>query len=100
MLVQLVHIEIKPGTEAEFLRAFRINHEGTVKEPDNRRFDVLKNQGEENRYTIYEVFASEEDFQYHRNTPHYHECVKILEPIMIGKREKTYFDPLIADYLR
>lgn len=100
MLIQMVHIEVAEGHVDEFLEAFRINYEGTIREPGNLRFDMLKNQGEDRKFTVYEVFESEEALDDHRKTEHYAECVRRIDPIIIGKREKTYFDAVYAEYLK
>ena len=42
MFVQFVHMNVKPGRVDDFLDAFRINYEGTIREPGNVRFDVLQ----------------------------------------------------------
>jgi (4S)-4-hydroxy-5-phosphonooxypentane-2,3-dione isomerase len=99
MYVQFVTINVKPGFTAEFEEAFRINYEGTRKEPGNYRFDVLRSHDDPMCYTIYEVFASEAAFLAHRTTPHYAECVKRIDPIIVQPRGKRYFSAIMADYL-
>jgi autoinducer 2-degrading protein len=99
MYVQFVSINVKDGFVAEFEEAFRINYEGTRKEPGNRRFDVLKSADNPLRYTIYEVFDSEAAFLAHKTTPHYAECVRRIDPIIELPRGKQYFSAVMADYL-
>jgi autoinducer 2-degrading protein len=99
MYVQFVTINVKPGFEAEFEDAFRINYEGSRKEPGNHRFDVLKSLDDPLAYTIYEVFDSEAAFLAHRDTPHYAECVRRIDPIIVLPRGKQYFSAIMADYL-
>lgn len=99
MLIQMVSINVKPGHAAEFLEAFRINYEGTRREPGNVRFDVLRNPEDENSFTIYEVFTSPEAVDEHRKTPHYQECVRRIDPILAAPRTKTFFKAEMADFL-
>lgn len=99
MLVQMVSIKVKEGHAADFLEAFRINYEGTRKEPGNLRFDVLRDPNDEHSFLIYEVFASEAALDEHRKTPHYQECVRLLEPISVGPRTKQFFNAEMADFL-
>jgi (4S)-4-hydroxy-5-phosphonooxypentane-2,3-dione isomerase len=99
MYVQFVTINVKPGFAAEFEEAFRINYEGTRKEPGNHRFDVLRSPDNPLVYTIYEVFSSEAAFLAHRATPHYAECVRRIDPIIVAPRAKQYFTAIMADYL-
>ena len=42
MQVTLVHVSVKPGHIDDFIEATRRNHEASVQEPGNRRFDVLQ----------------------------------------------------------
>lgn len=97
MFVQFVTINVKPGFTDQFEAAFKINYEGTRKEPGNIRFDVLRNQDDPNRYTIYEVFQSEEAFQIHKKSPHYEKCVSLIDPIIVLPRPKTYFDAIMLE---
>ncbi len=42
MQVTLVHVHVKPEFIPAFIEATRLNHEASVQEPGNRRFDVLQ----------------------------------------------------------
>lgn len=97
MLVQLVRIEVRPGTRETFLKAFAINCEGTRREPGNLKFDVLCDPEDENRFSVYEIFRDEAALEAHRQTPHYRECVDMIEPITLGGRGKEYFVPVMVE---
>ncbi|MBD8555017.1 antibiotic biosynthesis monooxygenase [Rhizobium sp. CFBP 8762] len=99
MLIQMVSIKVKDGQTAEFIEAFRINYEGTRKEPGNLRFDVLRDPQDQNSFLIYEVFASADALDDHRRTPHYQECVRRIDPILAGPRTKVFFNAEMADFL-
>lgn len=99
MLIQMVSIKVKEGHAVEFLEAFRINYEGTRREPGNLRFDVLRDPQDENTFLIYEVFQSAEALEEHRKTEHYKECVRIIDPILDGPRTKVYYNAEMADFL-
>lgn len=99
MFVQIVRINVKPDRVQDFLDAFRLNYEGTIKEPGNVRFDVLQDPDDETRFTIYEVFKSAEAVDEHRKTEHYKETVARLDNIMTGKRTKEVFDLVMSDKL-
>ena len=91
MFVQFVHIRVKPGRVEDFLRVFRINYEGTRKEPGNHRFDVLQDPKDEHRFVVYEAFESEAAVVEHRKTDHYKQTVAELEALMVGGRDKDFF---------
>jgi len=97
MFVQIVNIKVKPDRVQDFLRAFRINYEGTVLEEGNVRFDVLQNAEDPTCFTIYEIFRTAESVDAHRQTQHYKQTVALLEDIMEGPRTKTIYTMVMPD---
>ena len=71
MNVTIVHVRVKPEHIVEFVEATRLNHEASVREPGNRRFDVLQSADEPTRFVLYEAYASDADALAHKQTPHY-----------------------------
>lgn len=97
MFVQIVTITVKPDRIEDFLRVFRINYEGTIREEGNLRFDVLQDEADPTRFTIYEVFRSAESVDAHRQTDHYKQTVALLEDIMDGPRSKTIYSMVMTE---
>jgi autoinducer 2-degrading protein len=71
MKVTLVHVQVKPDDVAAFIDATRANHEASVREPGNRRFDLLQAPDDPTRFIMYEAYASGEDAAAHKTTAHY-----------------------------
>ena len=71
MHVTLVHVRVLPEHIAAFIEASRLNHEQSVMEPGNRRFDVLQSADDPSRFVLYEAYASEADAAAHKQTQHY-----------------------------
>lgn len=71
MQVTLVHVHVKSEHVDDFLAATRENHEQSVREPGNRRFDVLQSADDPTRFVLYEAYASAADAAAHKETPHY-----------------------------
>ena len=71
MFVTLVHVHVKPDAIDGFLDATRANHEASIREPGNLRFDVLRSVEDPNRFVLYEWYVDEEAAQAHKLTPHY-----------------------------
>ncbi len=71
MHVTLVHVHVRPGHVDDFLRASQANHEASVREPGNRRFDVLQSSDDPARFVLYEAYATAEDAAAHKQTAHY-----------------------------
>lgn len=71
MHVTLVHVWVKPERVHDFIEASRCNHEGSVQEPGNRRFDILQSADDPNKFILYEAYATAEDAAAHKETEHY-----------------------------
>jgi autoinducer 2-degrading protein len=71
MHVTLVHIRVKPEAVDAFLAATRLNHEASIREPGNRRFDILQSPEDPTRFVFYEAYATAADAAAHKQTPHY-----------------------------
>jgi hypothetical protein len=50
VFVTLVHVRVKPAHVDDFIAATRRNHEASVQEAGNRRFDVLQSGDDATRY--------------------------------------------------
>ena len=71
MYVTLVHVHVKPEHVDAFIDATRANHEASVREAGNVRFDVLRSVEDPNRFILYEWYVDEEAAQAHKLAPHY-----------------------------
>ncbi|AJJ62710.1 (4S)-4-hydroxy-5-phosphonooxypentane-2,3-dione isomerase [Yersinia aldovae] len=91
MHVTLVEINVKEDKVEQFIEVFRANHQGSILEPGNLRFDVLQDESIPTRFYIYEAYVDEAAVAAHKKTPHYLKCVEQLEALMSGPRKKTVF---------
>ncbi len=71
MHVTLVHVHVKPEHVDAFIDATRANHEASVKEAGNLRFDVLQQADDPTRFVLYEAYSDAEAAAAHKQTPHY-----------------------------
>lgn len=71
MHVAIVDVHVKPGHRELFLEACRENHESSIRETGNLRFDVLEDASDCNHFVLYEAYASEELSMKHKETAHY-----------------------------
>ncbi|MGD0018584.1 MAG: antibiotic biosynthesis monooxygenase [Candidatus Limnocylindrales bacterium] len=71
MYVTLVHVHVKPEHVADFIESIRANHEGSVREPGNLRFDILQSVDDPTRFIAYEAYRDEASATAHKETPHY-----------------------------
>jgi autoinducer 2-degrading protein len=71
MIVTLVHIWVKPDKIKEFIEMSKLNHQNSIEEPGNLRFDILQDYSDPAKFTFYEAYASEDAVKEHKNTSHY-----------------------------
>lgn len=89
MLVYLVDIHVKAENLDEFKKATLENAKNTRQEPKNVRFDVLQNDADETKFTLYEVYTDESGLEEHRQTPHYANWKATVENWMAEARKST-----------
>jgi (4S)-4-hydroxy-5-phosphonooxypentane-2,3-dione isomerase len=87
MIVTIVHVEVKNDFIEPFVEATRINHENSVKEPGNFRFDVLQDSEKPARFLLYEAYESAEAVAAHKLTAHYTTWRDTVAPWMATPRE-------------
>lgn len=71
MHVTLVYVHVKQGHVEDFIAACRANHEASIREPGNLRFDVLQQSDDSTRFVLYEAYANAEAAAAHKHTAHY-----------------------------
>jgi (4S)-4-hydroxy-5-phosphonooxypentane-2,3-dione isomerase len=97
MHVTLVHVRVIPGRLDEFLAASRENYDGSVREPGNVRFDILRDPNDAARFLIYEVFADAEAAAAHKRTPHYLAWRDRVAAMMAEPRRGEPWDAVLVD---
>ncbi len=86
MHATFVHIHVKPEHLDEFIAATEANHRASVREPGNRRFDVLQSAEDPARFILYEVYANAEAAAAHKQTAHYAAWRDAVAPWMAEPR--------------
>lgn len=71
MIVTTVFIHVKEDHVDDFIEATNKNHEGSIKEPGNMRFDFLQSLEDSKKFLLYEAYESEEAAKAHKQTSHY-----------------------------
>ena len=87
MIVTCVHVWVKPEHIEDFIKATKINHENSIKEPQNMRFDVLQDQGDPSKFILYEAYQSDEGAAAHKQTEHYLTWRDTVAPWMAEPRK-------------
>jgi autoinducer 2-degrading protein len=94
MHVTLVHVYVNTDDIDAFIEASRLNHESSVREPGNRRFDVLQDPQEPTHFILYEAYATEADARAHKETAHYLAWRETVANMMARPREGVPMDGL------
>ncbi|MEM9275787.1 MAG: antibiotic biosynthesis monooxygenase [Cyanobacteria bacterium P01_F01_bin.143] len=71
MIVTIVQVKVKPEYIQEFIKATKINHQHSVQEPENLRFDVLQAPEDPSKFILYEAYQTESGARAHKQTQHY-----------------------------
>ncbi len=71
MIVTCVYVNVKDNVIDDFIKATVLNHNQSVKEPGNLRFDFVQQADDPCRFMLYEAYESEESAAAHKNTSHY-----------------------------
>ena len=87
MIVNIVHVYVKQEFLDEFVAITKENHEGTINEPGNLRFDVIQDANDETKFVLYEAFISDEAAAEHKNTAHYKRWKDTVADWMAQPRE-------------
>ena len=71
MQVTIVHVRVKQEHIDDFIEATRRNHEASVREAGNLRFDVIQQIEDPSCFVLYEAYKSDADAAAHKQTEHY-----------------------------
>ncbi|MFP4620985.1 MAG: antibiotic biosynthesis monooxygenase [Bacteroidales bacterium] len=87
MIATLVHVYVKEEFIDQFIEATMENHRFSMKEPGNLRFDVLQDDENPAKFTLYEAYESEEAAAAHKQTDHYKKWRDTVADWMAKPRE-------------
>ena len=87
MIATLVHVQVKPECITSFIETTRQNHENSVQERGNFRFDILQDAKDPAKFVLYEVYESEQGAAAHKETAHYAAWRDAVAPWMAKPRE-------------
>ena len=97
MHVTLVYVRVLPGQLDAFLEATRANHEGSVREPGNCRFDVLRDPADPTRFVLYEAYVDAAAAAAHKTMPHYLAWRDRVAPMMAEPRRGEPWEGLLPE---
>jgi autoinducer 2-degrading protein len=94
MFVAMVNVHVK----TEFIESFKIasldNANHSVKEPGVARFDVYQQTDDPSRFTLVEIYRSEDAPIHHRETAHYLRWKDTVAEMMVEPRTRVTYNIL------
>lgn len=87
MPVTLVHVYVNAEFVPAFIEATRRNHELSIKEEGNLRFDILQDAADPCKFVLYEAYETEGAVAAHKETAHYMAWRDTVAPWMARPRE-------------
>ncbi len=94
MIVTCVHVHVKQDHVDDFIAVSTANHNESVKEPGNMRFDVLQSADDPAAFLLYEAYDSLESAAAHKETPHYKEWRTSVADLMASPREGIKYNAI------
>jgi len=91
MVVTTVFVKVKPGHISAFIKATLANHENSIVEPGNRRFDLLQSDDDPTVFMLYEAYDSAESAAAHKKTSHYAEWRDTVADWMAEPRKGIHY---------
>jgi (4S)-4-hydroxy-5-phosphonooxypentane-2,3-dione isomerase len=98
MHVTLVHVHVKPEHLDSFVDATRANHEGSVREPGNLRFDVIRSVEDPTRFVLCEWYVDEAAALAHKETAHYQAWRETVTDWLAEPRVGVRYDGLFPEH--
>lgn len=89
MLVVIVSAHIKPEYIEAFKTATLDNASNSIQEPGVARFDVYQQTDDPSRFTLVEIYKTEDDPGRHRETAHYNRWRSSVENMMAEPRTRV-----------
>lgn len=94
MHVTIVHVSVRPESVEAFIAATQANHEQSILEPGNLRFDVLQNPEDATKFILYEAYVDADEAAAHKETAHYLIWRQTVEEMMAKPRKGLPFHGL------
>jgi len=97
MHVTLVKVHVKKECIDAFIQASAFNHQASIKESGNMRFDILQDPQDASEFILYEAYRSAEDAIAHKTTAHYLTWRESVADMMASPREGIPYNGLFPN---
>mmetsp|Transcript_29976 Transcript_29976/g.52613 ORF Transcript_29976/g.52613 Transcript_29976/m.52613 type:complete len:296 (-) Transcript_29976:122-1009(-) len=91
VLTVMVSLKVKENEIKKFIDASIMDAQGSVTTEEGcRRFDVIRDATEPNRFAYCEIYDSKEAFEHHLTTPHFAKWKEIVPDLLEEKETVTF----------
>ena len=97
MLIVQVQVHVKKDTIDEFIEATVKNATESINEPGIARFDIIQQEDDPEWFTLVEVYKDKNAPVKHKETGHYGQWRKIVEPMMAEPRKSIKYINIFPD---
>jgi quinol monooxygenase YgiN len=99
MFVIIVTAHIYPDRIQEFVEATQDNARNSILEPGIARFDFYQQEEDPSRFTLIEIYRSDEARDAHKESAHYNRWKDRVEPMLVEPRSREKYNILFPDYI-
>jgi quinol monooxygenase YgiN len=97
MFIVQVQVYVKKGTANKFIEATVKNAAESINEPGIARFDIIQQEDDPEQFILVEVYKDKNAPARHKETGHYGQWRKIVEPIMAEPRKSIKYINIFPD---
>lgn len=94
MYVTIVYVDVKTDFVEDFKEACQKNHESSILESGNLRFDILQMHENPSQFVLYEAYDNEKAAKAHKETQHYALWRETVADWMASPRKGVVYDGL------
>lgn len=94
MLIVQVFVRVLPEHVESFVAATVANARASREEPGVVRFDLLREEGSDDRFVLLEIYRTDDDPARHKETAHYATWKAAVEPWMAEPRRSVKYRAL------
>ncbi len=98
MHTTLVKVNVKAEHIDDFIAATRLNHEASVQESGNLRFDILQMADASDQFILYEAYCDADAAAAHKKTAHYLAWREAVADWMASPRQGVHYIGLFPEY--
>ncbi len=97
MIVTCVYVHVKFDKINDFIEVSKLNHDGSILEPGNLRFDFIQEVKDPSRFMIYEAYESEVAASDHKKTAHYSTWRDMVADWLVEPRHGVTYNIVIPN---